>query len=445
MDWWTEHKDAISTIGAAVGTLLAIGGVIWAVIRRAWQKKLRVESKVFEVLSDPAVLLPKLFATEDDNSPLADHRIPYQPRHPGRDIQAQLKAELNRSRYLLITAPTGYGKTREAGMLAQTLMLEGWRVVRVKSGWLDLPKDLSAELGGRRSRLLILLDDLNGLFGFGEKGSESPRAEKMPLLAEASYHDRLLRTLNLLEEICTPEEIRVLAAARSEAEQWKLLNYDPRDPLWKRFARFELPERAERAAVDLLKDCVGQAEMEAYPAEFDEIARRDEGSYRNILLNLRRWKIQGKAVRADDFIESQWGSWREVYERVCARQPAAAYLYDAMEVLRQARIELFPFLVEETALLVWSGNWLQRLHRRRAIRRALRFLREENIIRHANGRLAPADGQIEARGRAVPWAPFARPLAQLLLARAAPPSRTRFSIWLLPAMNRRNSNFPAHY
>jgi len=235
MDWWTQHKDAISAIGAAVGAFLAVGGVLWAVIkfgfRRAWQKKLRTESRVFEFISDPAVLLPKLFATEDDHTPLADHRIPYQPRLPGRDIQAELKAALSRSRYLLVTAPTGYGKTREAVMLAQTLMLEGWRVLRVKSGWLDLPKDLAAELGGQRSRLLILLDDLNSLFAFGRrKASESPRAEKTPLLAEDSYHDRLLRLLDLLEEVCTPEEIRVLATTRNEAEQWKLLDYDPRDP-----------------------------------------------------------------------------------------------------------------------------------------------------------------------------------------------------------------------
>lgn len=38
--------------------------------------------------------------------------------------QAELKAALTRSRYLLITAPTGYGKTREAGVLAQTMMQE---------------------------------------------------------------------------------------------------------------------------------------------------------------------------------------------------------------------------------------------------------------------------------------------------------------------------------
>jgi len=103
--------------------------VLWAVIKfgfqRAWQKKLSTESRVFEVISDPAVLRPKLSATEDDKTPLADHRIPYQPRAPGRDIQVELKAALRRSRYLLVTAPTGYGKTRKAGMLAQTLMLEG--------------------------------------------------------------------------------------------------------------------------------------------------------------------------------------------------------------------------------------------------------------------------------------------------------------------------------
>jgi hypothetical protein len=205
MDWWTQNKDAITAIGAAIGSLLAIGGIIWAAIKwgflRGWQRKLRVDVSVFEVITDPAVLLPKLYATENDKSPLADHNIKYQPRDPKRDIQAELKAALNRSRYLLVTAPTGYGKTREAGMLAQTLMLEGWRVLRiVKTGWLDVPKTFPKELNDNRSRILIFLDDLNGMFSTGTR-TESPRAEKIPLLSEASYHDRLLQVLDFFEGV----------------------------------------------------------------------------------------------------------------------------------------------------------------------------------------------------------------------------------------------------
>ena len=154
MDWWTQNKDAITAIGAALAATITVGGILWAIFKwgilRWWNNRIRVDLKVFEVISDPGVLLPKLYATENDDSPLADHNIKYQPRNPKQDLQAELKAALTRSRHVLITAPTGYGKTREAGMLAQTMMLEGWRVLRIQTGWLDVPKTLPEELGGNR-------------------------------------------------------------------------------------------------------------------------------------------------------------------------------------------------------------------------------------------------------------------------------------------------------
>jgi hypothetical protein len=152
-DFLVQNKDVIAI-------LLTIGGGVWGVwkffIERWWKNRVRVDVKIFDVIADANALLPKLYATENDNSPLADHNIKYQPRDPQRDMQAELKAALNRSRYLLITAPTGVGKTREAGMLAQTMIHEGWRVLRIQNtGWLDTPKTLPKELNGNRSRVLI--------------------------------------------------------------------------------------------------------------------------------------------------------------------------------------------------------------------------------------------------------------------------------------------------
>ena len=416
MDWWTQNKDAITAIGAVITAILAIGGVGWAIIQRGWKRKLRVDIKVFEVISDPAVLLPKLFATENDNSPLADHRITYQPRDPNRDIQAELKAAFNRSRYLLITAPTGYGKTREAGMLAQTMLQEGWRVLRIKNtGWLDVPKTLPEELNNNRSRVLILLDDLNGLFSTGER-TESPRTEKIPLLSEASYHDRLLQVLDMLEGMCTESEIRVIATARSEAEQWKLLGYEENDKLWKRFEPIELTEPFDSTIVNLLEDAAKQVDLKADPEEFQAIAHKSDGTYRNILLNLRRWKAQNKVISKDDFTDTLNGSWRDIYDRSVKRHSAVKYIYDAIDVLRQASIDLLPFLVEPTAVMIRGGNYFQKLLHRNEIRRAIHYLTTETtILKRENQEFAPSDGQIEAKSTVVSWIPYSESLTKLLL------------------------------
>jgi len=408
MDWWTQNKDAITAIAAVLGAIGAIAGVIWAAIKwgflRRWQRRLRVDVNVFEVITDPSVLLPKFYATENDNSPLADHNIKYQPRDPNRDLQAELKATLTRSRYLLITAPTGYGKTREAGVLAQSMMLEGWRVLRVKNtGWLDIPKTLPEELNNNRSRILIFLDDLNGLFSIGER-TESPRAEKIPLLSEPSYHDRLLQVLDILEGMCTEKEIRVIATARSEADQWSLLNFNSSDRLWRRFERIELLEPNDSTIVNLLDDATKQVELKANHKDFAVIAHKSDGTYRNVVLNLRRWYIQNQEVNKDDFTETLDGSWRDIYERAQKRYAAVQYIYDAIDVLRQANTDLMPMLVYAVAVEIWGGNRLQKPLRRIQIELAGNYLTNETkILRKAESKFKPSEGQIEAKDAKIDW------------------------------------------
>jgi tetratricopeptide (TPR) repeat protein len=435
MDWLWEifanNKDAIDAILKIFGFfgLTSIAGIFGWWLRRWWLQRVRIDVKIFEVITDPAVLLPKLYATENDNSPLADHNIKYQPRNPKQDLQAELKAALNRSRYLLITAPTGYGKTREAGMLAQTMMLEGWHVLRIRTGWLDVPKTLPEELHGNRSRVLILLDDLNGLFSTGNL-TQSPRveSEKSLMLSQLSYHDRLMQMLDMFEGMCTESEIRVIATARSEAEQWKVLEYNDRDRLWKRFEKIEISEPIDATIVNLLEDATKQADLTADEKEFKAIAHKSDGTYRNILLNLRRCYSQNKPVDKDDFTDTLDGSWRDIYERAVKKHPAAKYVYDGIDVLRQAGIELFPFLVEPTALMIWGGNPFQKFLRERQVRRALRYLtRETKILRLEKGELSPSDGQIEAKSNAVSWTLFDAQLLKLLL--DSPDKKTITSIY----------------
>jgi tetratricopeptide (TPR) repeat protein len=208
----------------------------------------------------------------------------------------------------------------------------------------------------------------------------------------------------------------VLATARSEAVQWKLLDFDEKDKLWGRFGRIELPEPADSAIVSLLDDNTKQAGVKDNPEEYEAIARRNDGSYRNIMLNLRRWEAQNKPVSKDDFSETLHGSWRDIYEAALARHPAVRYIYDAIDVLRQAEVELFPFLIQPMAVTLWGGSRVQRFLRRRQILHAMQYLSNDtNILRSAKGKLTPSDGQIEARDRTISWTEYDKSLIRLLL------------------------------
>ncbi|MCJ7433045.1 MAG: hypothetical protein MUO77_06110, partial [Anaerolineales bacterium] len=58
MDWdfWSNNKDAITTILAVLAALGAVAGTIWVVFKwgilRWWNNRIRVDVKVFEVISD---------------------------------------------------------------------------------------------------------------------------------------------------------------------------------------------------------------------------------------------------------------------------------------------------------------------------------------------------------------------------------------------------------
>lgn len=72
-----------------------------------------------------------------------------------------------------------------------------------------------------------------------------------------------------------------------------------------------------------------------------------------IFFYLCRYRAQNKPVSKNDFTDTLDGSWKEIYERIVKKHPAVEYVYDArMDVLRQAGIELFPFLVEPTAVMI---------------------------------------------------------------------------------------------
>jgi tetratricopeptide (TPR) repeat protein len=408
-DFLEANKDWIGTLIAILG----FGGVLplaWALLRRAWLRRQPTKVPTLDVVQDPGTLLARLYGAEADERPLAHHRIAYQPRQPGRDIQAELRRRLQETDRLLIAAPTGQGKTREACLLAQTLALEGWRILWLRPGWLDAPADLSAVLGNH-SRWVVLLDNLNQMF---RDRTPDPRGEKEPLLSVDPYRKRLERFLDRMEAQC-PGGVRVIATARNEPTEWQALDFDPQDGLWQRFAVFELPPPHPEALTALLAEEARRGGVPFETEELPAIARRNQGGFKNAVQNLQRLHDQGAPLSAAVYLDTLDGTWTEHYYRLVRDRPGAALFYQAIGVLRQVDVELYPELVAGTAILLQGGNRLQRALRRRRALAELRHLVAASVLPQAGGVLAPHDGQIEARPDPVDWQLFASELVELII------------------------------
>jgi hypothetical protein len=337
----------------------------------------RAKNQSLDFITDPDVLLPKLYNEEDNTDPLAYHRIPYQPRDPERDIQLELRSALNQTRYLLITGRSGLGKTREAAMLARSLMLEGYRVVRIKRGLLEPPREFPPELAENHRRILIFIDDLNFLFRTGE--SELRKAEEFTRPSLPSYHDRLLATLDAFEKWCGEGEIRVIATARDDADSWRILNFSQRDRLWKRFTRFDLPVPKDTAIIQLLDAELASGILQAEKNDFTAIARENDGTFANVVLNLQRARKTKQPLTLANYTPTLDGSWRDVYERAVAKYLVVRHIYDAIDLLRQIDAELYIWLVEPTACLLLEKEQKERATCKRRVKRAMQFLIQEKI------------------------------------------------------------------
>jgi hypothetical protein len=193
------------------------------------------------------------------------------------------------------------------------------------------------------------------------------------------------------------------------------LNYDTKDKLWQRFGFFELPNITDSSIVNLLAQSTKQAKLEANSEDFEAIALKSDHSYRTILLNLRRLSVQNKVLNKEDFIETLYGSWQDIFQRDVKQHPAIEYIFEAIDMRRQAGIDLYPAIIESTALLTWRGNIIQNVLRRRKIRRALHYLTyESNVLLLTNYEIKPRYGQIEAKKRQVNWQAHATSLQNIL-------------------------------
>ncbi|MGB3421144.1 MAG: tetratricopeptide repeat protein [Dolichospermum sp.] len=414
----SNNKDTLTIIISFTTFIFGAGAIrsfLCSLVQQNRKRKLLPDTFPFEVIKPQSNALQILLGG-NENDPLADYKIPYQHRVPGRNTEDELKQKLDQHRWLLILAPTGWGKTREAANLADRLNKEGWTILKLKRGeWLEAPPIFPEDKIGTDCKLLFFLDNLNNKMS-GGRIEQSPKADDLLQPLNKPLQERLFNTLQAYEKLCRKEDIRIIATARNEKErefpdepsEWEKLEFD-KYPLWKRFEIYNLPEPNEEAVIGVLKETIHQANIQANPDDYSRIAQRNDRTFRNIVENIRSTKNYDQFLTIDTFRPTLKGTWKERYQKIVKQYPVATYIYDAVDLLEQFDIQLYRFTVEATAKLLAGGNILQHLWYGWQIRIAMKFLIYSERI------LEPRDGQIEAKGRRIESGKYILQLSNLLV------------------------------
>ncbi len=394
LHFYTALKNGFDFLAPSVPVLMlfsALFGRCWWLYKQKRKSHFSSSTNPFQKLPPHSDILKEILAPDND-TPLADNRIPYQERMAGGNIKQELLAKLAEERWLLIVGKTGIGKTREATEVAQILNKEGWRILSLKLGvWLDEPKpEELAEIGTRK--LLFFLDDLNNKITQSQD-QKNPKAEELPLEPlRKPLQERLLRYLTACENKCGTTEIRVLATTRNESQEWEKLQWDKYKQFWERFQVYELPEPEDKAIVGLLRNTIPKANISAQEEDYEIIAGRNDRTFRNVVENLIRLENRGLSLTPDNYQDTLTANWKKRYENAVQKDSVAVYVYQAVDLLRRSGIIMEKFTVEPTARLIVGGSFWQKFCWRRQISRVLDYLVE------SEGILQPRDGQIEALG-----------------------------------------------
>ena len=397
-----ELLAAIVVLGGASG----IGGALyvgWQNRRKANRiRQLPAGDFPFTVIKPRSPDLLKQIMGGDEQNPLADYKIPYQERQPDRSVRQELEAAFTEKNWVLILGKSGLGKTREAAHLAEVLNQEGWTVLKLRDQageWLDVPKMFPSEISPD-DRLLFFLDDLNRWMYADNPHEIHPKAgEELTRPLREPMQERLPRLLQYFEHQGKSPYVRVIATARDEREPdkpgdtspWEKLQWEKYKPFWQQFYCYSLVEPSEDALVSLLTDCVAAAGLQGVPAEYGQIAQRNDGTFRNLTLNLDSAQSRGLAVNNQEFSPKLDETWRQRYNKVVQRYPLAGYAYDAVELLRTLNLWLTAPMLSATTKRLLPGRGVRRWLQAWQLRRVLRYLMTTEQI------LKPKDGQIEAK------------------------------------------------
>jgi tetratricopeptide (TPR) repeat protein len=396
----TNPEVSVGIASGIVAALGWVGRVLWRRHQRSLRPPAPPDEFPFEILlpcSDLVVRFVYQPVQEKDDT-LDDFNIPYQQRQPGQCFLDRMEGCLRERRWVLLLGRTGLGKTREVAELAQRLNHEGWTILRLKNHVeIEVPSRFEAERFGPQPRILFVLDNLNQLMALDAGSHSAMQEDGKGLTQRRSTQERLLEVLEFYERALAGR-VWVVATARNERNpernglpsQWEMLGMEKYPEFWGRFAQIELEPPAPNAFENFLARTAKIAKVST--ENISTIVRQSDLNFRNAVENIWTLRNRQHILSPETFSPTLRGTWQDHYNRVIVSYPIAKHLYDAIDLLKQVKVDLdHTIVLELTRCLinprVWQSWWIQW-----QLVRAVKILAETERI------LQPRDGQIEAKG-----------------------------------------------
>ena len=324
----------------------------------------------FRIIRDPDAVLPAMFGESPD--PLADAARPYGPRRAGRDISGELRDALDTHHRVLVASVSGMGKTREIACLASRLIGEQYTVLLFdKHSRLLEPVRFPEPLSDTRN-LLFVFDDLHTPCAARE--GEGGRQQ--------TFQDRLEDFLEQAVAQFGSREVSVLAAARTEQEQWAHLGWRSH-PLWRGFHRYDLPTPDGEAQGCFLLEAAESGGVRMPEGDRQVIVHGNDRTYRNLLENVRQARPRGE-LTASTFLPHKRQTFAQAYTRLQVTHPRLVPpLWAALALLTAVGLPLLPELAVGLAARLWVGFALARPLARRRLGHLIEVLTADGDLAQA--------------------------------------------------------------
>ena len=426
-EFYNVHKDPVNLLLTTAFSGFGLTGLNWWREKQQKRRRARIagDSLPFRVVRPNQDVFPAIFGRERAEylyPSLIDWDIPLQDRELDINHLAEIIRLLNDDQWVIITGPTGIGKTREMAEVAHRFSRRGWTVM-VFTGILEGDRFPQEQFQDVRRNVLFVFDDLHIQMRRSEPTRENRATEEQSLPTDRPLQERLLAALDHCDSVHIPDtRIKVLATARDETvsddprlvSPWEMLQWE-RYPLWRRFTRYRLPKPENQAVASWLERVSNLTgiQLECPP---EEIAGCNDGTFQNLVNNfeilLAGDSQEGRSLSLsrENFKDTLRGSWEKCYQDAFKLEPLAKELYDAVYLLQQANIPLKAFVVERVALMLVRGNRWQKVRYQWRIKKALEKLEAREGI------LSPRDGQIEGKGELLSLEDYLEKLLGLFLA-----------------------------